>query len=52
MAKNHRDWVSMLLKEVTCARATSLDKQKYYKTHKISFSHHAKERNQQSSEIR
>lgn len=52
MAKNLLEWVSMLLKEVTCARATSLDKQKYYKTHKIGFSHHAKERNQQSSEIR
>lgn len=30
MAKNRRDWVSMLLKEVTCARATIL-KQLYYK---------------------
>lgn len=52
MAKNLHEWVSMLLKEETCARATPLDKQKYYKTQKIRFSHHAKERNQQPSEIR
>ena len=29
--KNRLDWVSMLLKEVTCARATKLRNQFYYK---------------------
>ena len=52
MAKNLLEWVSMLLKEVTCARATTLDKQKYYKTHKRSFSQYEKKDYQQPSEIR
>ena len=35
MAKNRLDWVSMLLKEVTCVRATTLRNQFYYKLNQI-----------------